>query len=570
MDTIENIEEYLESVENYFFSSLSAATTDMPNVQEAVNRLWLDISRYGPGMPEIHLPSLGNFQVPPPPPPPPPPPHLTWLSRSADCIGRHPWTTSAVVIGVAGAGLLLVYRTIGATKRNKYRIKTTSERQQVVVVLGGDTPLALPLIRGLEKKGFVVIASVATPEAVEALERRCQGFVKALVLDPHEPATVPVFLRSLASTLSRKFPITAAGDPFASPTSHLYIHSIISLLTLPTSTLSVHAPLEHISLRNTYLPYLNATHITPLQVIQALMPLLRTGPARSRDKGKKSIIVCLPAIDARVGLPFASMQAMSAAGTLRGVEVLRREINVASLTDKSESMKNIRVVVADVGLFDVDQPSSNLPPDSIYKAMEDWSPSEKVTYGPAFASILHDVPPPASRFSTFSHFFKSAHRYTAARRPTDASVFVDNIVSLVTEGRHGATLFGLGVGLNKLRNWIRGERFSIGAGANTYRIASHLPSLILDGLLNVPYILISIRNRILPVEPFLRRPPDFPLPPPVAPKRASTTNDNEGHERDESGNERSETNSEADVESNASESWISLHGAQGEGHAGEE
>lgn len=132
MDTIENIEEYLESVENYFFSSLSAATTDMPNVQEAVNRLWLDISRYGPGMPEIHLPSLGNFQVPPPPPPPPPPPHLTWLSRSADCIGRHPWTTSAVVIGVAGAGLLLVYRTIGATKRNKYRIKTTSERQQVV------------------------------------------------------------------------------------------------------------------------------------------------------------------------------------------------------------------------------------------------------------------------------------------------------------------------------------------------------------------------------------------------------------------------------------------------------
>lgn len=56
----------------------------------------------------------------------------------------------------------------------------------ITVVLGGDTPLALPLILGLEKRGFVVIASVSTPEAVEILERRCQGYVRALVLDPYE------------------------------------------------------------------------------------------------------------------------------------------------------------------------------------------------------------------------------------------------------------------------------------------------------------------------------------------------------------------------------------------------
>jgi hypothetical protein len=293
-------------------------------------------------------------------------------------------------------------------------------------------------------------------------------------------------------------------------------------------------------------------------------------------------------MDARVGLPFASMQAMSAAGTLRGVEVLRREINVASLTDKSESMKSIRAFVVDVGLFDVGQPSTIFSPESIYKAMEDWSPSEKVTYGPAFASILHGVPLPTSPFSAFSTLFNSGHRYGVARRPTDVSVFVDNVLGVVTEGKHGATLFGLGLGLGKIRNWIRGERFSIGAGgkhdainvtmrtahghftfsANTYRIASHLPTLILDGLLNIPHILISIRNRILPVEPF-RRDPDFPLPPPVTPRRPTAANNNEGQEHDENGSERSETNSEVDVESNASESvdsWISLHGAQGEGH----
>lgn len=227
---------------------------------------------------------------------------------------------------------------------------------------------------------------------------------------------------------------------------------------------SIHAPLEHISLRNTYLPFLNATHITPLQVIQALLPLLRTGPARSRDKGKKTIIVCLPAIEARVGLPFASMQAMSAASTLRGIEVLRREINLAALTDKSQSMQNIKVVVADVGVLDAGAYSTELPQESIYKAMEDWSPSEKLTYGPAFASILHAVVPPTSRWQSISSIFRNEPRYGIPRRPTDVGVFVDNLISVVTGGRNNPYMFGLGRSIGKIRNWMRGERFSIGAG----------------------------------------------------------------------------------------------------------
>lgn len=91
-----------------------------------------------------------------------------------------------------------------------------------------------------------------------------------------------------------------------------YIHSIVSLLTLspppPTNTadasttISMHAPFEHISMRDTYLPYLTASQITPLQIVQALLPLLRTGAARTRDAGSnKSIVLCVPATDARVG-----------------------------------------------------------------------------------------------------------------------------------------------------------------------------------------------------------------------------------------------------------------------------
>ncbi|KAG5645080.1 hypothetical protein DXG03_007170 [Asterophora parasitica] len=549
-DTLDKVEEYLESLEEYFFSSLAAATTDLPNIHEAVNRLWIDIARYGPGMPsfpEMHLPALGDFQVPPPPPPPPPPVHISLLEKSTNLAKRHPWVISSVAVGVVGAGLLVGYSRFNARKRchqKDYKAKAQStERRQVVVVLGADSPLALPLIIDLEAKGYIVIASVSTPEAIATLEQACNGYVRALVLDPHEPATIPVFLRSLASTLSRRFPITASGDPFVSPSSHPYIQSVVCLLTLPTSIPSIHAPLEHISLRNTYLPFLSATHITPLQVLQALMPLLRTGPARARDKGKKTIIVCLPAIEARVGLPFAAMQAMGAASTLRGVEVLRREINLAALTDKSESMKNIKVVVADVGVLDAGG-HQNAQPDSIYRAMEEWTPSEKLTYGPAFASISQAAPPPETRLDMCLAIVRNRHRCGVARTPTDINAFVHSIVSVVSGGRHDTYHFAFGRTIGQIKNWLRGERFSIGAG---------------DALLNIPHFLISIRNRLLPIEPFVRPPP---LTSTSSQPTAATTATENSHQNSESENEAYENSSEADVESNASDgigsSWISL------------
>jgi hypothetical protein len=61
-----------------------------------------------------------------------------------------------------------------------------------VVVLGGDTLLALPLILELEKQGYVVIASVSTPQVVDVLEHKTRGYVRALVLDPTEVSTYSV------------------------------------------------------------------------------------------------------------------------------------------------------------------------------------------------------------------------------------------------------------------------------------------------------------------------------------------------------------------------------------------
>ncbi|KAG9318591.1 hypothetical protein JVU11DRAFT_684 [Chiua virens] len=457
--TIDELEQYFDHVERLVTDTLAAASPDLPNIQETVNRLWLDISRFGPrglpSLPDIHVPGLGAFEVPPPPPPSPPPPK-SLIDRAGDFVVQNPWISSGMVVSVLGAGLLVGYGVARMRSLKGKRVKIMSpqgeKRQAIVVILGGDHPLGLPL------------------GAVNDIESKSHGFVRALILDPNEPGTIPIFLRSLASTLSRRFPITVAGDPYAPTSYHPLVHSVISLLGMPTT--AVHcapAPFEQISLRSIYLPHLLSTHIAPLQAIQALLPLLRTDASRAR--GHKSVIICLPAADARVGLPFGSVSAMSAAATLRAADVLRREIASA------RGMNTIRIVTVDVGAVG---PSTSDPDVGVN--MDDWTPSEKATYGAAFSSLRET---------------------RASRVPVDVSTFVDSLVGVVSAGTKarysGKVVFGIGIGLlyEKVKNWIRGDRFSVGAGAGTYTFASYLPPVVLDGLLVLPHLLVDIRNRLL-------------------------------------------------------------------------
>lgn len=111
------------------------------------------------------------------------------------------------MVGVAGTGLLVGYSSIHKHSRfvkTKPASAASTERRQVVgehliliqvigalhmivaVVLGGDHPLALPLILDLEKKGYIIITTVPAAELVETVESRCHGYVRALVLDPDE------------------------------------------------------------------------------------------------------------------------------------------------------------------------------------------------------------------------------------------------------------------------------------------------------------------------------------------------------------------------------------------------
>lgn len=272
--SIQQIEDVLESLEDIVYASLSAATPDLPGVQETFNRLWDDVSRFGPNLPDIHVrvPSLGDFHVPPPPPPPPPP--RTLVEKSIDWCQENPWTVLGVGLGV---GLLVGY---GSHKYRVHRrqrgVRHTSatsvprERRQVVgarlvsllstfqaksryrlVVLGGDRPIGLPLILDLEKKGYIVITSVESSAAVESVESKTHGYVRALVLEPtnvrlstFNPLRFTKLFTSLL--LSRSFfarlppvsPVSTQSTPLEThtrllPHNHTSSPSSPSLLSLP-------------------------------------------------------------------------------------------------------------------------------------------------------------------------------------------------------------------------------------------------------------------------------------------------------------------------------------------------
>jgi len=166
------------------------------------------------------------------------------------------------------------------------------------------------------------------------------------------------------------------------------------------------------------------------------------------------------------------------------------------------------------------------------------------------------------------------------RKPTDVSVFVDNVVDVVDCGRGVYRGCELGLGLGRIRNWVRGERFSVGTGgwfffffsalkdlmdlsfffiAQTSRFASYLPWAVLDLVIDIPH---SLRNRLFKTQQPLREPPP-PLSTPVTVPSVVIS-----RSKTSTASEHDDGSSEADVESVSGDSgvssgsWVDLNAGQ--------
>jgi len=162
-------------------------------------------------------------------------------------------------------------------------------------------------------------------------------------------------------------------------------------------------------------------------------------------------------------------------------------------------------VIVDVGA--VGKPgarrSRSVEEDVWIETISEWTPSEQKIYGDAYAAYV------------------SASRHGHKRKPTSVTRFVRSLVHTVgrnagKDGHKSTVLVGLRLWVFGLHRKFRGDRIFIGAGAATYTIASYLPSFVLDTLLNLPAILVSLRNKYVPIQPNVIA----PLPP--APSTVAT------------------------------------------------
>ncbi|SGY77514.1 BQ5605_C005g03657 [Microbotryum silenes-dioicae] len=216
-------------------------------------------------------------------------------------------------------------------------------RKEAVLVLGCDSPLFADLALDLEARGFVVIATVSNPNAVDALEKRSRGWLKVLVLDGNDATSVAPFLRSLATALSLRFPLRSAGDPFARPAYALVLSACINALSIDADKNDL-TPVEAMD-TDTVRRYVGEKIATFSGIVRGVVPILRS--AANRPEAPRGVFLHLAPSTSPLSLPFDSLASASDAAISSLLTSLRRELHATS------SPSNIRVKSLSLGLFDV-------------------------------------------------------------------------------------------------------------------------------------------------------------------------------------------------------------------------
>jgi hypothetical protein len=154
---------------------------------------------------------LGQAVSAPPPPPVQAPSSRTpaWVNALGRHVGEHPLLYSLTFVGLGGGTSYYLFprQTLVALsplsrlvplsllpdpKNRPLRLTPGTHgvagevRKEAVVVLGADSAVGREIALDLERRGFVVIATVKEPSEVDVLEKLSRGWMKVLVLDGND------------------------------------------------------------------------------------------------------------------------------------------------------------------------------------------------------------------------------------------------------------------------------------------------------------------------------------------------------------------------------------------------
>ncbi|GAA5822836.1 hypothetical protein JCM11251_004395 [Rhodosporidiobolus azoricus] len=442
---------------------------DVPSkVASSIHDAWAKITNNGTlgGVPNPRD-WLPEQLAPAPPPPPPTPTRSVWLDNLTAHLARHPAAYSFAAVGLTGsasyyffpkqtlAALSPVTRLVPLTvlpdpKNRPLRLLPAQHgvagevRKEAVVVLGADCPVGRELALELERRGFVVIATVKEPVEVDALERMSRGWMKVLILDPNDSSSVSPFLRSLSTALSLRFPLHTSGDPFSRPAHALALTGIVNCLSL-SSVPEALAPLE--AVENDVVRKLVGERVsTVVGVVKGLLPFLRSSAARPGAPAG-SFVSLVPSSSSNLSLPFLSLTSAANAALSSLFHSLRREL-------AASSGPSVHLTILETGFFDL--------PDSITTPSYQMSASAptalpirlEAIYAPALA---RRVPPPQATAESAGARTKCKSRKGSEMRRLSRRVF-----KILVRPANANVV----------------ER--IGAGSRTYLLVSLLPHSLVD------------------------------------------------------------------------------------------
>ncbi|GAA5891053.1 hypothetical protein JCM8208_003148 [Rhodotorula glutinis] len=471
-DTVDRATSLSQAAWDSLFASSSL--DNLHDLPAHVHATWTDLVdkltlRQGVPDPRNWLPDAVLPHAPPPPPPPPPPPAAptSWPRALASHAAAHPWTYTLAALGLSTTTAYALYplettrflspfavrlvprALLPDPKHRPLRLVPTEHgvahevRKECVVVLGADSPHGRDLALDLERRGFVVVATVADPREVDVLDKLSRGWLKALVLDPNESSSVAPFLRSLSTALSLRFPLHTSGDPFARPAHALALTGVVNCLSLAVAHLPP-APLEAADNDDARRMVGERVGVV-VAVVKGLVPLLRS--AAARPGAPTGVLVSLvPSASSHLALPFHALSSAADAAISSLLHSLRRELSTSTTS-------NVHLSILEVGFFESSATTGSTPTSTPSSSSVQLPIRLDAIYAPA---LSRRQPRPTSTSASTSQQCKGQRKSTELRRLSK------RVWTILVRPTHAGAV----------------ER--VGAGSRTYALVSLVPHALVD------------------------------------------------------------------------------------------
>lgn len=314
----------LADLEQWIEEQIPQDLHDLPgkvqsHIQAYSTHLYHQIVDLTPSLAEIEssLPS-NPFSAPPQAPPPPPSliekqvTFIDSIARNIDSYTGNRKRTS-ILTGIAFAGITYsVYRrSQSIIERRRIAFENdpnipprmrNGNRCDAVVILGVESQFGQSLAHTFAARGFIVLASVPNEHEKQSFDSlvppSMRGYIKTIVLPDIETQSghITNFARTISTAQQLRWPLTAAGDPYAKPGTEINITAIINASSYNSLTTSeIQSRFEV----HTFSNEVQKRVITPLAVMKALLSSInqRSSSATKvtllsliRSKGESDII----------------------------------------------------------------------------------------------------------------------------------------------------------------------------------------------------------------------------------------------------------------------------------------